>query len=118
MGAPQPKKAWYFAEGYTGDGFDQSLIILNPHATDAQVTITYYLESGAPVIKNITVPNRYRSIVLVYDAGLGVGRGKAVSAKVETTHPNGVIAERPIYFTYNGSMGQVTGGHTVMGFAP
>ncbi|MCC6626255.1 MAG: hypothetical protein IT340_02515 [Chloroflexi bacterium] len=118
MGAPQPKKAWFFAEGYTGDGFDQSLIILNPHTSDAAVTITYFLDSGTPVIKQLTVPDRERRIVLVHEMADGVGRGKAVSAKVETTHSGGIVVERPMYFTFTGSMGTVTDAHTVMGYAP
>ena len=34
---------WYFAEGYTGAGFDEYLTILNPNPTAAPVTLTYYL---------------------------------------------------------------------------
>ena len=55
-----------------------------------------------------------RAAVAMHDAGQ-VGRGREVSAKVETSHPGGVVAERPIYFVYGAA---TDGGHTVMGFAP
>ena len=65
-----------------------------------RVTITYYLERrAAPVVKALTVAANSRATVAVHDAGQ-VGRGKEVSAKVETSHPGGVVVERPIYFTY------------------
>jgi hypothetical protein len=104
---------WYFAEGYTGAGFDQYLVVLNSHATAAPVTITYYLNGGAPLTRTLTVAPYSRATVAVHDAAQ-VGRGKEVSAKVETGHPGGVVAERPIYFSYGGSM---DGGHTAMGYA-
>jgi hypothetical protein len=115
MGAAAAKASWLFAEGYTGAGFDQYLIVLNPHATAAPATITYYLNGGgAPITRTLTVAPYSRAAVAVFDAG-HVGRGKEVSAKVETTHAGGVVVERPIYFAYGGSM---DGGHTAMGFTP
>ena len=35
MGASAPQPTWLFAEGYTGTGFDEYLIVLNPNATAA-----------------------------------------------------------------------------------
>jgi probable HAF family extracellular repeat protein len=114
MGAGAPRMTWLFAEGYTGAGFDQYLVVFNPNATAADVTVTYYLAGGAPVVRPLRVEGSSRAAVAVFDAGQ-VGRGQAVSAKVETAHPGGVVAERPIYFAYNGA---IDGGHTVMGYAP
>ena len=37
------------------------------------------------------------------------------SARVESTNGAGIIAERPMYFNYNGVW---TGGHDVVGFMP
>ena len=113
MGAGAPKASWLFAEGYTGAGFDQYLVVLNPHATAAPVTITYYLNGGgAPLVRSLTVAPYSRAAVAVHDAGQ-VGRDKEVCAKVETSHPGGVVVERPMYFTYGAA---TDGGHTVMGF--
>ena len=65
--------------------------------------------------KQLTVAAESRAAVAVHEAALGVGRGEAVSAKVETTHGGGVVAERPIYFVFDG---RLDGGHTVLGYAP
>lgn len=113
MGVNDLRTSWLFAEGYTGDGFDEYLTIMNPSGDAANVTITYFLASGAPIVKNFTVTGNSRDTVVVHDANRGVGPGQAVSAKVESTI--GIVVERPMYFRYTGSMGQVTGGHNVMG---
>ncbi|MCC6629776.1 MAG: Ig-like domain repeat protein [Chloroflexi bacterium] len=122
MGAPGPAGTWLFAEGFTGPGFFEELVILNPNASSAQVTITYQLGAGPPRAPvQLTVPaNSRTTTVLVHEATFGVGRGGdgkglAVSARVSTTHAGGVVVERPMYFQYNPA---ISGGHTVMGFIP
>ncbi|MCC6629575.1 MAG: hypothetical protein IT340_19525 [Chloroflexi bacterium] len=115
MGVTTPRLAWLFAEGYTGVGFDEYLTILNPNSTATVTEITYFLAQGAPVVKTITVPANSRYTVTVHDKKEGVGRDQAVSARVTTTNPGGIVVERPMYFTYGGSLGGVTGGHNVMG---
>jgi hypothetical protein len=111
-GATKPHMAWYFAEGYTADGFDQYLTILNPHTTVAPVTITYYLADGSIRTKTLVVDPTRRTTVVVHDDALGVGRNLGVSAKVETSNPDGIVVERPMYFQYNAT---INGGHIVMG---
>jgi hypothetical protein len=107
--------SWYFAEGYTGPGFDEYLTILNPNSAPADVRITYYLGGAAPVVRTLTVGATRRATVAVHDAAQGVGRDREVGAKVESVNGVGLIVERPMYFTYTGSMGAVTGGHDAMG---
>jgi hypothetical protein len=114
LGAAAPRTRWYFAEGYTGSGFDEYLTIQNPNAANAEVTITYYLASASPVSKSISVPARSRYTVAVHETAEGVGRGQAVSAKVETTNAGGIVVERPMYFNYGPGW---DGGHVVMGAA-
>ncbi len=46
IGASAPRDDWFFAEGYTGDGFEEWLCIQNPGRSTANVTITYYPEGG------------------------------------------------------------------------
>jgi hypothetical protein len=115
LGAVEPKGDWYFAEGYTGAGFDEYLTILNPNPTAAPVTLLYYLADGSTVTKQVLVAGQARATVAVHESGLGVGRGQAVAARVTTTHAGGIVVERPMYFTYG--MG-VDGGHDVMGYTP
>ena len=111
LGATSPGSTWYFAEGFTGDGFDEFLTILNPNSGQAAVRITYYLTSGGPVTKELTVNGARRATVAVHDSSLGVGRGQAVGAKVESTNGVNIVAERPMYFSY----GAIASGHNVMG---
>jgi len=114
LGTTAPSRTWYFAEGYTGPGFDEYLTIMNPNSTDAAVTLTYYLSDGTTQTKQVTVGATSRSTVAVHDPAAGVGRNREVAAQVTTTHPGGIVVERPMYFTYNGA---ITGGHNVIGFA-
>jgi hypothetical protein len=65
---PDIATTWYFAEGYTGEGFDEYLTILNPNSAPAPVTITYYLGGGRPPVeKRLVVPATARSTVAVHD---------------------------------------------------
>ena len=99
-GRDRARAAWYFAEGYTGAGFDEYLTILNPNPTAAPVT--HHLlparrrrrstrRSPSPASSRLTVPSTTRR---------GVGRGQEVGAKVETTNAGGIVVERPMYFRY------------------
>src|SRR6185503_3879522 len=101
--------------GYTGTGFDEYLTLLNPNASAAEVTITYYLSDGTTQVKPISIPANARYTTAVHGTSEGVGPGQAVSAKVETTNAGGIVVERPMYFTYNGT---IDGGHIVVGYAP
>lgn len=100
VGGTAPARTWYFAEGYTGEGFDEYLTLMNPNSSPAAVTLTYYLASGGPVSKSVSVPAQSRYTVAVHETAEGVGRGQAVSTKVESSQP--IVAERPMYFRYGG----------------
>ncbi|MCC6628032.1 MAG: hypothetical protein IT340_11590, partial [Chloroflexi bacterium] len=123
MGAAGPRTDWYFAEGYTGTGFDEYLTINNPGAVDGSVTILYFVEGLAPALQPqrvVPLPKNSRVTVVVHGAFApvgnpgGLGRLTAGHAtRLISTVP--VIVERPMYFTYNGSL---DGGHNVMGYAP
>ena len=106
MGANDTSTTWYFAEGYTGSGFQEWLTIQNPNATAANVTIEYSYRGGGGSTQQVAVGANTRETV---DVNSFVGAGKEVSAKVTSDQP--VVAERPMYFNFNG----VNGGHNVMG---
>ncbi len=93
---------WYFAEGYTGSGFDEWITIQNPNAAAAHVLVTYYTPSGHP---GGAQPHRARqqSRYNIY-VNTDLGPGLENSFKMESDQP--VICERPMYFRYVG-----TGGH-------
>jgi len=108
IGATDSATDWFFAEGYTGAGFEEWLCILNG-AAEAEVTITYYPEGGGtPIVRNHTVAPASRFTVPV---NVDAGSDRAVSALVSSTVP--VIVERPMYFDFRGTC---PGGHDVVGF--
>jgi len=109
-GANNSANTWVFADGYTGDNFNEWLCLQNPGTDTANVDITYYPTSGTPSTKPWTVPPNSRLTINVND---DAGSNLEISTKVSSDKP--IIAERPMYFAYRGAW---TGGHDVMGFVP
>ncbi len=107
LGANDSANTWFFADGYTGDNFNEWLCLQNPGDDVAKVTITYYPTSGTPISKPHTVPPNSRLTVNVND---DAGSNLEISTKVSSDKP--IIAERPMYFAYQGAW---TGGHDVVG---
>ncbi len=111
IGATAPHAEWFFAEGYTGTGFDQYLCLQNPAGTPAQVQVDYYVAGGAGMSRQVTVPASSR--VTIY-ANEQAGAGLQLSTSVRVLSGPDIVVERPMYFSYNGW----DGGHDVMGYAP
>ena len=105
---PQASSIWYFAEGYTGSGFQEWLTLQNPNAESANVTIEYSYRGGGGSTQTLAIGPNTRQTV---DVNGQVGSNKEVSAKV--TSDKAIIAERPMYFNFNG----INGGHNVVGYA-
>lgn len=97
----------YFAEGYTGRGFQEYLTILNPSDAAADVAVTYQFPSGDPIVRHYKVGPRSRSTM---DVNHEVGPDREVGMHISSSVP--VAAERPVYFTYRGV---ITGGSTSSG---
>jgi len=114
MGVNSPSTQWYFGEGYTGPGFDEWLTVQNPGGITANLTVTYYVQGGAPITRNHTVaPTSRYTIPVNVDAGTDL----QLSAYVLSDQP--VICERPMYFFYQGYHSyNWPGGHDSQGFAP
>ncbi|MHB8896311.1 MAG: WD40/YVTN/BNR-like repeat-containing protein [Candidatus Geothermincolia bacterium] len=119
IGALQPRPTFYFAEGSCRPNFDPYICIQNPGAVDSSVTILYMLGDGTTKDSTITVPAHARRTIAVKDR-LGSGNDIAhdFSARVQTNDGTSIVAERPMYFSYNSFQGvQITGGHDVVGAA-
>lgn len=106
-----PSNSWYFAEGYTGPGFQEYLDIQNPGESPANVTIDYQLNGGGTATTGFVLDPKKRRTIDVNDVAFGVGPDKEVSAKVTSTDQP-VVAERPMYFNYGG---KYNGGHIALG---
>jgi hypothetical protein len=98
---------YYFAEGYTGPGFQEYLSLGNPNDTATSATITYMFSDGAVKEQKVDVPPMSRTTVNV---NAEVGPDREVSARVSSDLP--MLAERPMYFNYKGKW---PGGHVAVG---
>ena len=107
QGAHFPRGEWYFAEGCTREGFDTWLCLQNPGSREAVVRVEYMMEGGAYQERTYRVGPWSRDTVSV---NREVGPGHDVSMRVTSDVP--VVAERPVYFLYQGMW---DGGHNVIG---
>jgi len=106
--------SWYLAEGYTGTtpgggSFDTYVLVQNPGAANASVTMTFQLQSGTAAPHTMTVPANSR--VTVHLDELPGLADASVSTRVTSTTGAQVNAERAMYFNYNGKKG----GHDSIG---
>lgn len=101
IGTMTPSHTWYLAEGYTGPGFDTWVLLQNPGLEDGIATLKFQLQNGtAPdMIVDLKAGTR-QSIHLDELPGLS---NASVSTRV--TSDIGVVAERAMYFDYEGKKG-------------
>jgi len=106
---------WYFAEGSVGGGFQEYLTLQNPSASqNATVNITYLFESRPAVTITHSVPASTRATVSVNtDLHIAVNDAHAsLAAIVRVVSGPGIVAERPMYFTF---LGTIKSGTDVLG---
>jgi uncharacterized repeat protein (TIGR01451 family) len=90
----QPATRWYFAEGSQGYFFETFVLLENPNATAASVTLTFLRETEGPVVKTVTLDAYSRFTV---QAGAIPGLvGRAFGIVIDATQP--IVAERSMYF--------------------
>ncbi len=90
----------YFAEGYTGQGFEEYLVVANPQGFFINVQITFQFSDGSSQQRPMTVMGLDRSEI---DVRAEVGDGREVSIKIESDQQ--FFAERAMYFNYHGWTG-------------
>jgi hypothetical protein len=112
LGTNTPSNLFYFAEGYTGAGFDEYLTIENPSATQtATVTVTFYPDTGgAPTVQVYTIAPSSRFTLFTANVLPNASFSMQVVSNVA------IVAERPMYFNFTNS-GQ-TGGTDIVGYQP
>lgn len=111
IGAAQTANTWYFAEGYTGTGFNGWLTLANATDTTGTAEVTYILEGEVRQANYSIMAHARTTIDLVRE----IGPGKNVSIRVDSPIP--ITVERPMYFAYPVPGGEDVwdGGHCVMG---
>jgi murein DD-endopeptidase MepM/ murein hydrolase activator NlpD len=117
VGLAKPEYTFYFAEGWTGSGFDEFLAIFNAHASStANVQVQYIFPGGGSTVRTYSVSPRQRLTLYINSE---VGANQEVSMKVTSTNNVPIVAERPMYFNYTGgSPAGWDGGHVVIGYSP
>ncbi len=110
-GVTAPATAWYLAEGYTGGRFDTYVLLQNPASETASVEATFMREDGANIKKNYELPPHSRYTITA-DRVEGL-ENAGFSTRVASLNGVGIIAERSMYFDYNG----ISGGHDGRGVA-
>ena len=93
--APGAGDHWFLAEGATGAYFDTYILVGNPNATPATVTLTFLIDDGATVIRTKTVAANARLTVNV-EADDPLLANTAVSTTVTSDMP--VVSERAMYW--------------------
>jgi hypothetical protein len=95
VGVTLPSRNWFLAEGATGTFFETFVLLANPSASDASVSVRYLPDTGVPIDKTYPVAaGQRRTInVEVEDAALA---NAAVATQVTSTVP--IIVERAQYW--------------------
>ena len=78
---------WYFAEGYTGDGWETRTFLLNDGGSTANVSVTYLLEGGGTVTKDVVLAPESRTELLANNAGEGPGNDAAFGMRIVSDQP-------------------------------
>jgi len=96
-GITAPALQWFIAEGATGSFFDLFILIGNPSATSAAVTVTYLLPDGSTVEKlhQVAAESRLTIGVKGEDPRLAA---TAVSATITSTNAVPIVVERAMWW--------------------
>jgi hypothetical protein len=95
-GVTAPATEWFLAEGATGSFFETFVLIANPNATAADVTLTYVTEAGQTVTRTKSVPANARLTIDIEAEGSATLANAAVATRVQSTIP--VVVERAQYW--------------------
>ncbi len=110
-GATDPSRHWYFAEGTTRAGFDEYLTVQNPQTASASLIFDIMIQGEGLQTFHATVNPNSRATFLPRS---WVGDGKDISVHITSSVP--VVAERPMYFVYQGMAARNwSGGSDVLG---
>jgi hypothetical protein len=102
-GATAPSIRWMFAEGATGELFDEFILLANPNPVPARVRLTYLLQDARTFEHVVTVPASARFNGWVnyesFDDGASFPLADvAHSTVVESLDNVGIIAERSMWW--------------------
>jgi CSLREA domain-containing protein len=97
-GVAAPRTRWFLAEGVTG-AFDTYVLVYNPAATDANITMTFSrIAPLPPIARDYTVPAHGRLTVLVDGVDPELA---ATDVAIDISSTNGIpiVVERSVYLS-------------------
>lgn len=94
-GAPELSLDWYFAEGYTAEGYDTYLLFSNPGESGVDAKVSF-LKEGGEVLEQVCGIAPHSRYTLAVDDVPGMDAA-AFSIEVHASGP--IVAERAMYFT-------------------
>ncbi len=102
VGTTSLRTRWGLAEGEVGgaDGASTYVLLANPGSAAATATLTFYRESGPPLVVTRSVPAGSRQTVAA--ASVGLASGERFGVVVDSTQP--IAVERSIYWNYQGAL--------------
>jgi len=103
LGVAAPGTKWVLAEGRVGGplAYQTYILLGNPSASEADVTITYLRTDGTTTTSHHLVPGMSRANVLV-NLQVPTLQNEGFGAKVEVTNGVGIVVERSIYWNAGG----------------
>lgn len=107
MGSVAPATSFYFAEGYTGPTFEEYLTVANPQDRTVNASVSFHFSDGTTSAQARSLPAHSRTTI---DVNQAVGPDREVAVTMNADGP--IVAERPMYFAYDGLY---TGGHISAG---
>ncbi len=103
---------WYFAEGYTGAGWTTELRLLNANLTDANVSVTYLLDTGTTVTKAVVVSSQSELTLDASNVATGPGVDFAFGVRITSDLP--IVAEEQMYAGSSGDYAHGTTGSRIL----
>ena len=110
IGTQNASPFWYHAEGAIGSFFDTFILLANPNATAANVTLTIRPEAGGTITRTILLPAMSRGTYWVdNDLEPAVSGDLSITVTAEQF----IVSERSMYWP--GTLGQWVDGHNSFG---
>lgn len=91
VGAREPSRTWYLAEGATGSFFETFLLLMNPNPVAVAATVTF-LTDGPPIERQVAIAPVGR---VTMDVDAIVDRS---AVAIQVTCPSAIVAERSQYW--------------------
>ncbi len=103
---PPTTLTYYLAEGSTGAFFDTDLLLANPNAVAAPLTISFFKENGSTIVLSRTLAPMSRTTIQVDD--IPDMEATSFSTAVESTSGLPVLVERTMWWdkTHYGAHGE------------